>query len=220
MEIQFNSVLLTALQKYYTMYVLYLNRFSSNVTLTHFIWSKIGLFLTAEMKLCSPVFAIKTEAICRPVVMPLLLLLSVSYLQRKHPQTVVILLGYRDYSDLNALVGHSVFRPVLCTFLQDTKDIQVDTVVLPILLSGYLCVYLLMLPQCTHTSFFSSRFVIITMIGLPSCHTILQKSPTVLTVGPWVAMYAHSSPPYPWTHTRKHFLYYHVWTDHEKSLML
>lgn len=45
------------------------------------------------------------------------------------------------------------------------------------------------------TSFFSSRLVIITMIGLLSCQTILQKSPTVFTVGPWVAMYARSSPP-------------------------
>lgn len=70
---------------------------------------------------------------------------SGSYLQRKHSQTVVILLGYRDYGDLNALVGHSVLRPVLCTFLQDTMDTQVD--ILPIPLSFNQCIYPLMYPS-------------------------------------------------------------------------
>lgn len=49
---------------------------------------------------------------------------SVSYLQSKHPQTVVILLRYRHHGDLDALVGHSVLGPVLCTFLQDKTDPQ------------------------------------------------------------------------------------------------
>ena len=47
---------------------------------------------------------------------------SLSYLQSKHPQTVVILLRYRHHGDLDALVGHSVLGPVLCTFLQDKTD--------------------------------------------------------------------------------------------------
>lgn len=53
-------------------------------------------------------------------------LFFVLHLQCKHPQTVVILLGYRDDGDLDALVGHSVLGPVLCTFLQDNARTQAD----------------------------------------------------------------------------------------------
>lgn len=44
------------------------------------------------------------------------------------------------------------------------------------------------------TSFISSMLVIMTMMGVRSCHTMRQKSATVLTMGPWVAMYTFSSP--------------------------
>lgn len=64
---------------------------------------------------------------------------SVSYLQSKHPQTVVILLRYRHHGDLDALVGHSVLGPVLCTFLQDKTDPQ--WIFLPIKSSVYMSVY-------------------------------------------------------------------------------
>lgn len=47
--------------------------------------------------------------------------LFVCYLQSEHPQTVVVFLGYAVDSDLDALMGHSVLRPVLCTFLQGTN---------------------------------------------------------------------------------------------------
>lgn len=40
-----------------------------------------------------------------------------SHLQSEDPQAVVILLGYRDNRDQDALMGHRVLRPVLCTFL-------------------------------------------------------------------------------------------------------
>jgi hypothetical protein len=36
--------------------------------------------------------------------------------------------------------------------------------------------------------------VIMTMMGVRSCHTMRQKSATVLTMGPCVAMYTFSSP--------------------------
>lgn len=102
-------------------------------------------------------------------------------LQSKHPETVVIFLGYRDNADPNALMGDGVLRPVLHTFLRKSHSrfslFQLKAPLRP----PHLC-------HRRHTSFFSSKLVIITMIGLLSCHTILQKSPTVFTVGPCVAM--------------------------------
>ncbi len=44
------------------------------------------------------------------------------------------------------------------------------------------------------TSFFSFSLVIMTMAGDSSCQAICQKSFTVFTMGPWVAMNAFSSP--------------------------
>lgn len=44
--------------------------------------------------------------------------LKMDYLQGKHPQTVVILLGNSDNGDLDTLVSHSVLGPVFCTFLK------------------------------------------------------------------------------------------------------
>lgn len=44
------------------------------------------------------------------------------------------------------------------------------------------------------TSFISSMLVIMTMMGVCSCHTMRQKSATVLTMGPCVAMYTFSFP--------------------------
>lgn len=41
---------------------------------------------------------------------------------------------------------------------------------------------------CLLTSLFSFSLVTMTMILLLSCHTMSQKSPTVCTMGPWVAM--------------------------------
>ena len=44
--------------------------------------------------------------------------LNMDYLQGKHPQTVVILLGNSDNCDLDTLVSYSVLGPVFCTFLK------------------------------------------------------------------------------------------------------
>lgn len=61
----------------------------------------------------------------------------------------------------------------------------------PLLLAGVLC---LGLGRDNSTSLRSCSLVIMTMRGASSCHTISQKSVTVFSMGPWVAMYSRGRP--------------------------
>lgn len=118
--VEFIFVFLTAIKiiLYYRIYVLYLKM------IVLLFWGNDLTVLTLGGMNCTYFF-------------------SLSYLQCKHPQTVVILLGYRDYSDLDALMGHSVLRPVFSTFLQHTMDI--DSLTNP-------CIYLLKHPSPSFSS--------------------------------------------------------------------
>ena len=61
----------------------------------------------------------------------------------------------------------------------------------PLLLAGVLG---LGLGRDNGTSLRSWSLVIMTMRGASSCHTISQKSVTVFSMGPWVAMYSRGRP--------------------------
>lgn len=52
----------------------------------------------------------------------------------------------------------------------------------------------LVLGRDSGTSLRSWSLVIMTMRGASSCHTISQKSVTVFSMGPWVAMYSRGRP--------------------------